>query len=49
MTVAVVVDSTADIPAALRDEYNITVVPLTVLFGDETFLDGLQMTVDQFD
>ncbi len=48
MTVAVVVDSTADIPAALRDEYNITVVPLTVLFGNETFLDGVEMTGDQF-
>jgi DegV family protein with EDD domain len=48
VTVAVVVDSTADIPAALRDEYNITVVPLTVLFGNETFLDGVEMTGDQF-
>lgn len=48
MTVAVVVDSTADIPQALRDEYNISVVPLTVLFGNETFLDGVEMTGDQF-
>lgn len=48
MTVAVVVDSTADIPQTLRDEYNISVVPLTVLFGNETFLDGVEMTGDQF-
>ena len=48
MTVAVVVDSTADIPQTLRDEYNISVVPLTVLFCNETFLDGVEMTGDQF-
>lgn len=48
MTVAVVVDSTADIPPTLRDQYNITVVPLTVLFGTETFLDGVEITGDQF-
>ncbi len=48
MTVAVVVDSTADLPLTLRDEYNISVVPLTVLFGNDTFLDGVEMTGDQF-
>lgn len=48
MTVAVVVDSTADIPQAIRDELAISVVPLTVLFGNETFLDGVEMTGDQF-
>ncbi len=48
MTVAVVVDSTADIPQAVRAEYNITVVPLLIMFGNESFLDGVEMSSDQF-
>jgi len=37
---AVVTDSTADIAPAMARERGITVVPLTVSFGDETFADG---------
>ncbi|PLS78550.1 MAG: DegV family protein [Chloroflexi bacterium] len=48
MSVAVVVDSTADIPQAMRDEYAISVVPLSIIFGNETFQDGVDMTSDQF-
>ena len=48
MTVAVVVDSTADIPKHLREELNISVVPLTILFGKEAFLDGVELSNDQF-
>ena len=48
MTVAVVVDSTADIPQHLREELNISVVPLTILFGKEAFLDGIELSNDQF-
>ena len=46
--VAVVTDSTADLPPDLRARYNITVVPLTVIFGDEAFRDGIDLTGDQF-
>lgn len=45
---AVVTDSTADLPAEWRDRYGIEVVPLKVLFGQETFRDGVDMTNDQF-
>ncbi len=48
MSVAVVVDSTADIPQAMRDEYAISVVPLSIIFGNETFQDGVDMTSDHF-
>lgn len=48
MTVAVVVDSTADIPRQIREELNISVVPLTILFGKESFQDGVDLTGDQF-
>jgi hypothetical protein len=37
--VAVVTDSTCDLPSELVIERNITVVPLTIMFGDETLLD----------
>lgn len=48
MTVAVVVDSTADIPLSLREELGITVVPLVLLFGNEQFRDGVDMSSDEF-
>lgn len=45
---AVVTDSTADLPAEWRDRYEIEVVPLKVLFGEDTFRDGVDMTNEQF-
>jgi DegV family protein with EDD domain len=48
VAVAVVVDSTADIPQPIRDELGISVVPLTILFGNNAFLDGVEMTSDEF-
>lgn len=45
---AVVTDSTADVPAAWRERYGIEVVPLKVLFGKETFRDGVDITNEQF-
>ena len=46
--VAIVTDSTADLPPRLSGEYDITVVPLTVIFGDESFRDGVDLTGDDF-
>jgi len=45
---AVVTDSTADRPDEWRARYAIEVVPLKVLFGKETFRDGVDMTNEQF-
>ena len=45
---AVVTDSTADLPDAWRDRYGIEVVPLKVLFGEETFRDGVDMNNEEF-
>ena len=47
-TFAVVTDSTADLPAEWRERYAIEVVPLKVLFGKDTFRDGVDMTSDEF-
>jgi DegV family protein with EDD domain len=45
---AIVTDSTADLPDEWRDRYAIEVVPLKVLFGNETFRDRVDMTDDEF-
>src|SRR3989440_6259362 len=47
-TFAVVTDSTSDLPAEWRERYAIEVVPLKVLFGKDTFRDGVDMTSDEF-
>lgn len=45
---AVVTDSTSDLPVEWRSKYGIEVVPLKVLFGQETFRDGVDMTSGEF-
>ena len=45
---AVVTDSTADLPEAWGERYQIQVVPLKVIFGEETFRDGVDMNNEQF-
>ena len=46
--VRIVTDSTADLPASLVEELGITVVPLQVSFGDESYRDGVDIKPDQF-
>lgn len=48
MTVRIVTDSTCDLPAEDIDRYGITVVPLTVFFGDEALLDRIDVTPADF-
>ncbi len=45
---AVVTDSTADLPDEWRTRYAIEVVPLKVIFGNETFRDRVDITDEQF-
>ena len=46
MKVRIVIDSTADTTAAVREKC--TVVPLTIHFGEEDFVDGVTMTHHDF-
>ncbi|CAI6066268.1 Protein DegV [Paenibacillus sp. JJ-100] len=46
--VAIVTDSTADIPEDIIRKYGIHVVPLRLLFGEETYADGIDLTSEQF-
>ncbi len=48
MIVRIVTDSTADIPLDQAKANGITVVPLTVFFGDEAYLDGVELDSDSF-
>jgi DegV family protein with EDD domain len=46
--VAIVTDSTACIPAEYLQKYIISVVPLNLIFGHQMFLDGVDITPNQF-
>ena len=48
MTVKVVTDSACDLPQELADELGITIVPLTVRFGEEEFVDRKDLTAAEF-
>ncbi|NPA31884.1 MAG: DegV family protein [Chloroflexi bacterium] len=47
-SVAIVTDSTADLPAAHIREYDITVVPLSVLWEGRTYREGVDLTPEEF-
>ena len=46
MSVRIIVDSTADLSARIKDK--VTVVPLTLRFGDEEYIDGVTITKTEF-
>lgn len=46
--IAIVTDSTADLPIEVRERLGIHVVPLNVHFGAETFQDRVDISNDQF-
>jgi len=48
VTVKVVTDSVADLPTQVIEELGITVVPLIIRFGEETYRDGIDLTADEF-
>lgn len=46
MSIRIVTDSTADYPQSIRNR--VTIVPLTIHFGDEEFVDGVTITHKEF-
>jgi DegV family protein with EDD domain len=46
--IALMTDSTSDIPAEWIAQYEITVIPLTIIFGDEQFLEKVTITPEEF-
>lgn len=48
MPIRIVTDSNCDLPQDLVEEYSITVVPLYVNIGTDSYLDGVEMSRSEF-
>ncbi len=48
MAVKIVTDSTADMPLEFAHDFGITIVPLSVIFGEEAFREGIEISHDLF-
>ena len=48
MTVKIITDSVADLPSQVVEELGVTVIPLILRFGEETYRDGIDLTADEF-
>ncbi|MFQ5857567.1 MAG: DegV family protein [Anaerolineae bacterium] len=46
--IAIVTDSTCDLPASLRQAYDFTVIPVHIYFDTEDFLDGVTIDAASF-
>ena len=48
MSIRIVTDSSCDLPAELVASHGITVIPLYINIGKKSYLDGVEMTHEQF-
>ncbi len=48
MTIKIVTDSTCDLPQAITDHLGVTVVPLYINVGQQSYLDGIDMSRQEF-
>jgi DegV family protein with EDD domain len=48
MTIKIVTDSTCDLPEEVVTEHGIAVVPLYINFGDQSYLDGVELSRQEF-
>jgi DegV family protein with EDD domain len=48
VSVRVVTDSASDVPPELAEQLGISIVPLTIRFGDEEFVDRAELTTEEF-
>ena len=46
--IALITDSTCDLPRALREQYAINVLPLTIIWGNEQLRDGVDIQPEAF-
>ena len=46
--IALVTDSTCDIPAEWIKQYDIKIIPLTIIFGTQQYLEGVDLSAEQF-
>lgn len=45
--IKIITDSTADLPREICEKYDIEVLPLLINFGEESYLDGLEISSDE--
>ncbi len=48
MNTVIITDSTCDIDKSVLQQMNVEMIPLTVLFGEESFKDGVDLTKEEF-
>ncbi|MEY4633752.1 MAG: hypothetical protein RLZ18_1124 [Actinomycetota bacterium] len=48
MTVRIVTDSSCDLPQSMADALGITIVPLSIRFGEQEYIDRTTITADEF-
>lgn len=48
MGIKIITDSICDVPKDYVKRHNIRVMPLTVYFGDESYKDGIDLTLEEF-
>ena len=46
--IGIVTDSVANLPAEILEQSNIKVIPMKIIFGRRTFLDGVDLTAGEF-
>lgn len=46
--VRIVTDSSCDLPAPIADELGLTIIPLSIRFGDEEFIDREELSTEEF-
>jgi DegV family protein with EDD domain len=46
--IALVTDSTSDLPKEWVQQYDISIIPLTIIFGDQQYLDGVELAAEDF-
>ena len=46
--IAILTDSTANLPMEWIEQYSVRVIPLKIHWGNDTFLDGVDITPDEF-
>ncbi|WP_100374633.1 DegV family protein [Bacillus sp. FJAT-45037] len=47
-TIKIVTDSTCDLPKEVIEKHGIEIIPLSLTFGDKTYLDGVDITKEEF-
>lgn len=45
--IKIITDSSADLPKEILDRLNVSVLPLLINFGEESYLDGIEITLDK--